>query len=203
MPGGRADLAALPLPRAPVGHRGLGLGLRAVPGQCNVTFTVRDERVLRVLGARQRRGRRRLAVRQGPLRLPVHPRRRAHHAADDPRRRRAAPGLLGARARRGRRRRSSAPTGRVGAIAGGETTNEEGFLLQRLMREGLGSRRPRLARRRHAAARAAPRARRARRCRRPSPTSSSPTPCSCSTASRSTTCRSSTCASARACAATA
>ncbi|HEX6695781.1 MAG TPA: molybdopterin-dependent oxidoreductase, partial [Solirubrobacteraceae bacterium] len=29
--------------------------------------------------------------------------------------------------------------GRVGAIAGGVTTNEEGFLLQRLMREGLGS----------------------------------------------------------------
>ena len=29
--------------------------------------------------------------------------------------------------------------GRVGALAGGETTNEEGFLLQRLMREGLGS----------------------------------------------------------------
>ncbi len=30
VPGGRADLAALPLPRAPVGHRGLGLGVRAV-----------------------------------------------------------------------------------------------------------------------------------------------------------------------------
>jgi NADH-quinone oxidoreductase subunit G len=29
--------------------------------------------------------------------------------------------------------------GRVGAIAGGATTNEEGFLLQRLVREGLGS----------------------------------------------------------------
>ena len=32
VPGGRADLAALPLPRAPVGHRGRGLGLHAVPG---------------------------------------------------------------------------------------------------------------------------------------------------------------------------
>ena len=31
VPGGRADVAALPLPRAPVGHRGLGLGLHAVP----------------------------------------------------------------------------------------------------------------------------------------------------------------------------
>ena len=118
---------------------GAGSVCTLCPAQCNVTFTVRDERVLRVLGARPRRGRRRLAVRQGPLRLPVDPRRRAHHAADDPRRRRAAPGLLGARARRGRRGAARAPTGSVGAIAGGETTNEEGFLLQRLLREGLGS----------------------------------------------------------------
>ena len=83
-------------------------------------------------------------------------------------------------------------------------TNEEGFLLQRLLREGLGS--PDLDSR--AGGDAA-----ARRCtarwRAPgaagdgAPTSSSPTPCSCSTASPSTTCRSSTCASARACAATA
>ena len=59
---------------------GAGSVCTLCPSQCNVTFTVRDERVLRVLGARQRRGRRRLAVRQGPLRLPVDPRRRAHHA---------------------------------------------------------------------------------------------------------------------------
>ena len=39
------------------------------PSQCNVKFTVRDEQVARVLGARQPRGRRRLALRQGPLRL--------------------------------------------------------------------------------------------------------------------------------------
>ena len=38
-------------------------------------------------------------------------------------------GLVGARARRGRRGRCSAPAGRVGALVGGETTNEEGFLL--------------------------------------------------------------------------
>ena len=60
------------------------------PAQCNVTLTVRDERVLRVLAREQRRGRRRLAVRQGPLRLPVLPRRRAHHRAAAARRRRAA-----------------------------------------------------------------------------------------------------------------
>ena len=70
------------------------------PSQCNVTFTVRDEKVLRVLGPRPRGGRRRLAVRQGPLRLPGDPRRRADHPAAGARRRRAAPGLLGARARR-------------------------------------------------------------------------------------------------------
>ena len=58
-----------------------------------------------MLGARQRRGRRRLAVRQGPLRLPGRPRRRAHHrsrwcatAAS------CVPVELGEGARRGRRR---------------------------------------------------------------------------------------------------
>ena len=61
--------------------------------------------------ARPRRGRRRLAVRPGPLRLPGHPRRRARDEPDDPRRRRAARGHLGARARRGGGRRSSAPAG--------------------------------------------------------------------------------------------
>ena len=40
------------------------------PSQCNVKFTVRDERVQRVLARDNARGRRRLALRQGPLRLP-------------------------------------------------------------------------------------------------------------------------------------
>src|SRR4029078_3282072 len=30
-------------------------------------------------------------------------------------------------------------SGRVGAVVGGETTNEEGFLLQRIVRDGLES----------------------------------------------------------------
>ncbi len=60
---------------------GAGSVCTLCPAQCNVTITVRDERALRVLAARQRRGRRRLAVRQGPLRLPVLPRRRARHRA--------------------------------------------------------------------------------------------------------------------------
>ena len=127
---------------------GAGSVCTLCPAQCNVTFTVRDERVLRVLGARQRRGRRRLAVRQGPLRLPVDPRRRAHHA-----RRWSATAASCARSPGSARstrppRRSRAPSGRVGALAGGETTNEEGFLLQRLAARGPRLARPRLARRR-------------------------------------------------------
>ena len=116
VPGGRADLAPLPLPRATVGHRGRGLGVHAVPRAVQRDLhRPRRARPARAR-ARQPRGRRRLAVRQGPLRLPVHPRRRAHHRAAAARRRRAAPGLLGARAggrrgalsrarRRGRRAR--------------------------------------------------------------------------------------------------
>ena len=74
------------------------------PSQCNVTFTVRDERVVRVLARdHEGQGRRRLAVRQGSLRLPGDPRRRADHQAARARRRRAARGVVGARARDGRR----------------------------------------------------------------------------------------------------
>jgi NADH-quinone oxidoreductase subunit G len=54
---------------------------------------------------------------------------------------------LGARARRGRH--GAGPRARARRRAGGHgATNEEGFLLGRLLREGLESRRPRLARRR-------------------------------------------------------
>jgi NADH-quinone oxidoreductase subunit G len=108
------------------------------PGQCNVTFTVRDERVLRVL-ARDNdavddgwlcdRGRfafqaihvdERITqplVRDGGELRPVSWER----ALDE-----AAAGL----------RRAG---GNVGIVAGGGTTNEEGFLLQKLARETLGT----------------------------------------------------------------
>ena len=110
------------------------------PSQCNVEFTVRDDaRILRVIVARQRGRRRRLAVRQGPLRLPGGALRRAHHAADGARRRGAAPGVVGARADEaaaaGLKKAGAATAG----LAGGESTNEEGFLLQRLLRDALGS----------------------------------------------------------------
>jgi NADH-quinone oxidoreductase subunit G len=108
------------------------------PAQCNVTFTVRDERVLRVLGRDNHdvddgwlcdKGRfayqavhvdERITqplIRDGGDLRPVSWERALSEAAAALRR----------------------ANGRVGAIAGGETTNEEGFLLQRLMREGLGS----------------------------------------------------------------
>ena len=71
LPGRGAHLDRLPLPRAAVGHRGLGHGLHAVP----VAVQRRADRARRRQGrararARQRGGRRRLALRQGPLRLP-------------------------------------------------------------------------------------------------------------------------------------
>ncbi|MBI5104489.1 MAG: (2Fe-2S)-binding protein, partial [Solirubrobacterales bacterium] len=108
------------------------------PAQCNVTFTVRDERVLRVLsrdhdevddGWLCDKGRfayqaihvderiTRPMVRDGGVLRPVSWDRALDEAA----------GIL---------RRAQ---GRVGALAGGGTTSEEGFLLQHLVREGLGS----------------------------------------------------------------
>ncbi len=107
------------------------------PAQCNVTLTVRDERVLRVLARDNHevddgwlcdRGRfayPKLAegriteplLRDGGELRPVS----WEHALEE----------AGARMRR-----AGAQTG---AIAGGGSSNEEGFLLARLMREGLDS----------------------------------------------------------------
>ena len=138
VPGRRADLDVLPLPRPPVGHRGRRRRLHAVP--LPVQRRVHRARRARHARARPRprRGRRRLAVRQGPLRLPGHARRRAHHAA-----RWSAtaascarcPGSARSRRRPGLRRHA----GHVGALVGGQATNEEGFLLARMLREGLRS----------------------------------------------------------------
>jgi NADH-quinone oxidoreductase subunit G len=108
------------------------------PAQCNVSFTVRDDRVLRV-NARDHaevddgwlcdKGRfayqaihvdERITqplLRDGGELRPVSWERALSEAAS---------GLGRAK-------------GRVGAIVGGETTSEEGLLLARLMREGLGS----------------------------------------------------------------
>lgn len=117
---------------------GAGSVCTLCPSQCNVSFTVRDERVLRVLGRDNAavddgwlcdKGRfayqavhvderiTRPMVRDGGELRPVSWERALSEAAS---------GLKRA-------------TGRVGAVVGGETTNEEGFLLQRIVREGLES----------------------------------------------------------------
>jgi NADH-quinone oxidoreductase subunit G len=108
------------------------------PAQCNVTFTVRDERVLRVLG------RDNVEVDDGWLCDKGRFAYQAVHVDE-----RVTQPLIrdGGELREVSWERALSEAaaalrranGRVGAIAGGETTNEEGFLLQRLMREGLGS----------------------------------------------------------------
>jgi NADH-quinone oxidoreductase subunit G len=108
------------------------------PAQCNVTFTVRDERVLRVLG------RDNVDVDDGWLCDKGRFAYQAVHVDE-----RITQPLIrdGGELREVSWERALSEAaaalrrakGRVGAIAGGETTNEEGFLLQRLMREGLES----------------------------------------------------------------
>jgi NADH-quinone oxidoreductase subunit G len=120
------------------------------PSQCNVTLTVRDERVLRVLSRQHDevddgwlcdRGRFAYpvlgAVSPAGGASPVDPSLRIteplirnggelHPVSWERALEEAAVGL----------NRAGASTG---ALVGGEATNEEGFLLARLMREGLGS----------------------------------------------------------------
>ncbi|HEV7774121.1 MAG TPA: NADH-quinone oxidoreductase subunit NuoG [Conexibacter sp.] len=117
---------------------GAGTVCTLCPSQCNVELTVRDERVLRVLG-RDHAG-----VDDGWLcdkgrfaYQSVHSEERiveplvrdgdALRPASWERALSAAASALG-KAR-----------GSVGAVGGGTTTNEEGFLLQRLLREQLSS----------------------------------------------------------------
>ena len=140
-----------------------GVGVHAVP--VAVQRDLHRPRRARPARARPRpRGRRRrLAVRQGPLRLPGRPRRGARHAPDGARRRRAAAGVVGPRAARGRRARSGARRAASAPSPAGQTTNEEGFLLQRADARGA-----RVAARRLLAARLA-RARRPRRAGEPAP----------------------------------
>ena len=118
VPGRGADLDRLPLPRAAVGRRGGRLGLHRLrrPVQRLLHRPRRRQGAARAR-ARQRGGRRRLGLRQGPLRLRVVPLARARDRAAGPRRRRAARGVVGARARRGRegaraRRRAHGGAGR-------------------------------------------------------------------------------------------
>ena len=107
------------------------------PSQCNVEFTVRDEKVMRVL-AREHPG-----VDDGWL---CDKGRFAYQAIHVDQR------ITGPMVRDGGELREvswerafetaaglAKHRGHVAALVGGQATNEEGFLIQRLMREGLGS----------------------------------------------------------------
>jgi NADH-quinone oxidoreductase subunit G len=108
--------------------------------QCNVTFTVRDDRVMRVL-AREHEGN--TDVDDGWLCDKGRFAYQAIHADDRITRPLVRDGgelrevswerALQAAAGLGRHK------GRVGTLVGGQASNEEGFLLQRLSREALGT----------------------------------------------------------------
>jgi len=117
---------------------GAGTVCTLCPSQCNVELTVRDERVLRVLGRDHEgvddgwlcdKGRFAYQAIHSEERI-VEPLVRDGDALRPASWERA---LSAAASALGKAR------GSVGALAGGGTTNEEGFLLQRLVREGLGS----------------------------------------------------------------
>jgi NADH-quinone oxidoreductase subunit G len=107
------------------------------PAQCNVTFTVRDERVMRVL-AREHAG-----VDDGWLCDKGRFAYQAIHVDERVTRPMVRDGGELREVSWERALQTAAGLarhkGRVGALAGGQATNEEGFLLQRLVREVLGS----------------------------------------------------------------
>jgi NADH-quinone oxidoreductase subunit G len=122
------------------------------PAQCNVTLTVRDERVLRVLAREHPEVDDGWLCDAGRFAYPAHG---GEHGAGESARRAIDPGARvteplirdGGELRpvSWERAMEEAATGlgrageRTGAIVGGQATNEEGFLLARLVREGLGS----------------------------------------------------------------
>ncbi len=110
------------------------------PAQCNVTFTVRDERVVRVL-ARDYEGNK--EVDDGWL---CDKGRFAYQAMHVDERITAPLVRDGGELREVSWERAletatglARHQGRIGTLVGGQASNEEGFILQRLMREQLGS----------------------------------------------------------------
>ncbi len=186
----------------PVGHRGLRLGLHDVPVAVQRRADAARRRQGRArAGARQRRGGRRLAVRQGPLRLPVLLVARAHHRAAGARRRLPARGLVGARAVRRGARCSSAPASAPPRWSAAARRTRRASSCSACC--ARGSARRTWTRARRAGCRDARHARwRGPTCRRRCRTSTTPGRSWCSTQSWSTRRRSSTCASARRCGAT-
>ena len=138
MPGGRADLDQSYRFRArPWDIEGAGGICTLCPSQCNVEFTVRDERVMRVLA------RDHAEVDDGWLCDKGRYAFQAIHVDEritrplvrDGGNLREVSWERALEAAAGLRRHA----GHVGALVGGQATNEEGFLLQRMLREGLNS----------------------------------------------------------------
>ena len=148
VPGRRADLAAVPVPGAAVGHRGRRRDLHAVP----VAVQRRVHRPRREGPARAgaRPGAAPAAAREA---IPTSTTAGcATRAASPTRRSTSTSGSRTPLVRDGGDLRPvsweraleaaaglARHKGRVGALVGGQATNEEGFLLARLMREGLDS----------------------------------------------------------------
>ena len=110
MPRRRADLAALPLPRAPVGHRAVGLGLHALPGAVQRQL----HRPRRARPARARSATTTRSTTAGSATRAASPTRRSTSTSASPQPLlrdggELRPVTLGARARRGGRRRCAAP----------------------------------------------------------------------------------------------
>ena len=202
LPGGGADLGRVPVPRPSLGHRGRRLDLHALPEpvQRDPDGARRADRARP--RPRQPRGRRRLAMRQGAVRLPDGGVRAADRRAPGPPGRRASPRELGAGARGG--------GGRPSPGRGTHGCDRRRLLLERGGIPGSADRAPGpwLA----ACGLAAPVVHRppprdrigaARAERRASPTSTRPSRSWFSAPTRCTRCRSSTCGFARSCGATA
>ena len=140
-PVGRAHLRGLPLPRPALGHRGGGLGLHALPEPVQrAASPSATRRVQRVL-ARDNpevddgwlcdKGRFGFQMIASPERI-TEPMVRARAAPCEP-------VELGRGARRRRRRACAAARPGARRSSGGGTSNEEGYLAQRIVRGALGS----------------------------------------------------------------
>ena len=164
LPGGRAHLDRLPLPRAPLGHR--GRRARSARSARRSATSSSPCATTRRSCACSRATTRRSTTAGSATRAASATRRSARRSASPQPLVRdggsCARSSLGARAVRGARRAGARPAQHTAALVGGQATNEEGFLVQHLMRDGLGSRARRLARRRAARPRAGARARAAR-----------------------------------------
>ena len=204
-PVGALTSTAVPLPRAAVGHRGRrarsARSARRSATSSSPSATTQGRARAR---ARQRGGRRRLAVRQGPLRLPVVRLAGADHGAARPRSAASCARRPGS-ARSRRRPRCWSSSGDAHGRARGRPGDERGGLPRAApaaQGAGLAERRLEPGRRRSTPAPSRARSR-AWICRRASRTSTTPARSSSSTPSWWTRRRSSTCACARPCGATA